>query len=198
MCCGFDTSPGIEIVATGTLATAVAHGGPRPRDISFDILRPALCAGGPQPSPSGCIRNGYAYKAGASVPIGRSCLYAECRDHAWQTVGRECFVELGIVKFKKNGVDIDERVGVPPAELASRLKESSGRYEVQGHADAAEKDPIPLSEHRARTVRDRLIRLGIAPDSLSIRGLGAAAPRLEPTPRYLDAFNARVELVPVR
>jgi outer membrane protein OmpA-like peptidoglycan-associated protein len=159
----------------------------------------ALCTRGPQPSPSGCIRNGYAYAPGASIPIGRSCLYAKCEDHAWRTVGQECFSDLGIVKFQKNGVVIDEKVGVAPTALASRLKTSGGgRFEIQGHADATEKDPVPLSKRRARAVRDRLIHLGIAPDSLSIRGLGAAAPRLEPTRRYLDAFNARVELVPVR
>ncbi len=66
------------------------------------------------------------------------------------------------------------------------------KWQVVGHADATERDPLALSLARARTVAAALVARGVAAASLHIDGYGAARPQdRRGTPAAL-AKNRRV------
>ena len=86
-------------------------------------------------------------------------------------------------------------------ELLSRivgvLLTSKGyRTDVYGHTDdiGTEEYNQKLSERRARTVRDYLVKAGIDPRIITAKGLGKSSPRVPGTDSKARATNRRVEL----
>jgi len=110
-------------------------------------------------------------------------------------------LELRLVEFE---YDVDRLT--PRAEEILQLnaemlqRDPSLRLEVQGFADSKGSDAynLRLSERRARTVRDRLVALGVAADRLTVRGYGEARPIASNDTEEGRARNRRVELVPTR
>ena len=72
--------------------------------------------------------------------------------------------------------------------------------EVQGHADstASAEHNQTLSEARARAVRDYLIRQGVAPERVAVKGYGETRPAASNDSVEGRALNRRVELQPDR
>lgn len=79
---------------------------------------------------------------------------------------------------------------------AATLKASETNIIVQGHTDSTGSDAInqPLSERRARQVRDFLIANGVAGSRLTSVGYGASRPAVPNDTEANRALNRRVQL----
>jgi outer membrane protein OmpA-like peptidoglycan-associated protein len=83
-------------------------------------------------------------------------------------------------------------------QIASLARAHPGLYlEVDGHTDNEGSDTYvqQLSEQRAATVRDALVRDGIPPNAIVIRGFGKTRPLLSNNTPAGRAGNRRVEIV---
>lgn len=71
------------------------------------------------------------------------------------------------------------------------------RVRIEGHTDAQGGDAInqPLSEARARRVRDELIARGIAPERLTAQGFGSTRPVADDATAEGRAQNRRIDFV---
>jgi outer membrane protein OmpA-like peptidoglycan-associated protein len=69
--------------------------------------------------------------------------------------------------------------------------------QLQGHTDIRASDAynLDLAARRARSVRNYLIRRGIAPERMTIRSFGERQLRTSGTTRLDHARNRRVELI---
>ena len=109
----------------------------------------------------------------------------------------------GPVAFGRFSAEIEPDMGVVLEKLAAELRGKRNKIEVRGHAtyeptpvDSPYKDPMALSHARARTTRDRLIKLGVDPRVIRISAAGPYEPILDQT--YSDprrAANRRVEIL---
>lgn len=84
------------------------------------------------------------------------------------------------------------------AKVAGILLAHPGlKLEVEGHTDSVGSDDYnqSLSERRAQTVRDYLVRQGLASDAISYRGFGEAQPVASNDDSSGRQQNRRVELV---
>jgi outer membrane protein OmpA-like peptidoglycan-associated protein len=84
------------------------------------------------------------------------------------------------------------------SQIASIMRTYPGLYlEVDGHTDNLRSDAYDqqLSEQRSATVRDVLVRDGIPPNAIVIRGFGKTRPLLSNDTPAGRAENRRVELV---
>jgi OmpA-OmpF porin, OOP family len=107
--------------------------------------------------------------------------------------------ELQVVYFDSDQAVIkDTRVLDDAAIILKANPSLTG--EVQGHADstASAEHNQTLSEARARAVRDYLIRQGVAPDRIAIKGYGETRPAASNDSLEGRALNRRVELQPGR
>lgn len=98
------------------------------------------------------------------------------------------------IRFAEASAALDPASEGPLDEVAAALRPCAGSIiAVTGHTDAQGEEAanIALSLDRARTVREALVRRGIARADLRARGLGSAAPveGLEPD----DPANRRIE-----
>lgn len=95
-----------------------------------------------------------------------------------------------IVKNPKGGeslalyFDFDDANLTPRSErqlqiVADILKESRGKLDIAGHTDdlGSEEYNLKLSERRAESVRNVLIKNGVAPEQITTKGLGKNEPR---------------------
>lgn len=95
-----------------------------------------------------------------------------------------------IVKNPKGGeslalyFDFDDANLTPRSErqlqiVADILKESKGKLDIAGHTDdlGTEEYNLKLSERRAESVRNVLIKNGVAPEQITTKGLGKNEPR---------------------
>ncbi|MCL2484668.1 MAG: autotransporter outer membrane beta-barrel domain-containing protein [Endomicrobia bacterium] len=85
-------------------------------------------------------------------------------------------------------------------DLADKIDKSGKNYEINGYTDRigdAEYNQA-LSEHRAKTVYDELIRFGVSPDKLIYKGFGFANPVNTDDTLEADAENRRVEIKAVQ
>jgi outer membrane protein OmpA-like peptidoglycan-associated protein len=81
-------------------------------------------------------------------------------------------------------------------KAAATLKGSETNIIVQGHTDSTGSDAInqPLSERRARQVRDFLVANGVAASRLTAVGYGASRPAVPNDTEANRALNRRVQL----
>ena len=95
-----------------------------------------------------------------------------------------------IVKNPKGGeslalyFDFDDANLTPRSErqlqiVADILRESKGKLDIAGHTDdlGTEEYNLKLSERRAESVRQVLIKFGVAPEQITTKGLGKNEPR---------------------
>lgn len=116
----------------------------------------------------------------------------------------EALLRSRTIRFEEASTRIDADSSEPIDEVAAALRPCLGSIiAVTGHTDASGPEPgnIALSQERAASVREELIRRGIPADGLRSRGLGSAKPveGLDPT----DSANRRIEFsviakVPIR
>lgn len=67
--------------------------------------------------------------------------------------------------------------------------------EVGGHTDSAGTDATnqPLSENRAKAVKDKLVTFGVRPETLQTRGYGSGKPRFDNNTDQGKFLNRRIE-----
>lgn len=95
-----------------------------------------------------------------------------------------------IVKNPKGGeslalyFDFNDAALTPRSErqlqiVADILRESKGKLDIAGHTDdvGTEEYNLKLSERRAESVKEVLIRFGVAPEQITTKGLGKNEPR---------------------
>lgn len=95
-----------------------------------------------------------------------------------------------IVKNPKGGeslalyFDFNDAALTPRSErqlqiVADILRESNGKLDIAGHTDdvGSEEYNLQLSQRRAESVREVLIRYGVAPEQITTKGLGKNEPR---------------------
>jgi outer membrane protein OmpA-like peptidoglycan-associated protein len=102
------------------------------------------------------------------------------------------------VHFALDKDNISPNSGKVLDRIAQVLKENpSIIIELQGHTDIRASDAynIDLAARRARSVRNYLIRRGIAPERMTIRSFGERQLRTGGTTRLDHARNRRVELI---
>ena len=80
--------------------------------------------------------------------------------------------------------DFDDANLTPRSErqlqiVADILRESKGKLDIAGHTDdlGTEEYNLKLSERRAESVRQVLIKFGVAPEQITTKGLGKNEPR---------------------
>jgi len=101
-----------------------------------------------------------------------------------------------LVTFELDSADLTADAQKNLAVFAQMMQDERlevARFVVEGYTDARGTDPhnVILSEARAKSVKDFLTGLGVAPERLSAIGFGKANPR---TANAFDAENRRVEL----
>jgi outer membrane protein OmpA-like peptidoglycan-associated protein len=77
---------------------------------------------------------------------------------------------------------------------------TSLKVEIGGHTDSIG-DPIKnieISVKRAKTVKNYLVKLGIAPERLIIQGYGSRNPIADNKTEDGRALNRRVEIIPLK
>ncbi|MFH1418828.1 MAG: flagellar motor protein MotB [Planctomycetota bacterium] len=109
----------------------------------------------------------------------------------------------GPIAFGRFSEKIEPTADALLQQLARELRGKNNKLEVRGHATheplppgSEFKDPLDLGYARARTVRDRLVELGIDPRAIRVSSAGSYEPILRQT--YDDgrrAANRRVEIV---
>lgn len=109
----------------------------------------------------------------------------------------------GPIAFGRFSADIEPAADALLQKLTVELRGKHNKIEIRGHAT---KEPLPIESEfadsidlgyaRARSVRDRLVELGIAPEAIRVSTAGPFEPLLRQT--YSDsrrAANRRVEIV---
>jgi outer membrane protein OmpA-like peptidoglycan-associated protein len=93
-------------------------------------------------------------------------------------------------------VIMPESTGDLAAAIATALRTPYPDIGVVGHADATGTDAInlPLSLHRAETVRDKLVAAGVPAAAIEISYHGANNPRVPTPPGVPEPKNRRVEV----
>ena len=103
----------------------------------------------------------------------------------------------GTILFNTNTADLDARSEPLVAEIADVLIRNPDiqRVEIRGHTDAVGTPDynLDLSQRRAETIKDRLQRLGVAPERLYAKGFGATKPIAPNISEKTRAKNRRVE-----
>ncbi len=118
------------------------------------------------------------------------------RDGLEMTIG-------GPIAFGRFSEKIEPTTDELLQQLAQELRGKTNKLEIRGHATreplppgSGFKDPLDLAYARARSVRDRLVGLGIDPRAIRVSSAGSFEPILRQT--YDDdrrAANRRVEIV---
>jgi outer membrane protein OmpA-like peptidoglycan-associated protein len=108
-----------------------------------------------------------------------------------------------VVKGVNFAFDSSKLTGAGEAVLdqaAPAIKKSNVKYEVGGHTDARGTDKYnqALSERRANTVYQGLVKRGVPANQLSARGYGESKPVATNNTDAGRAENRRVEINPVK
>ena len=131
----------------------------------------------------------------ASVPDAARALGEAPEAEQCQTAFNT-LLEGRVVNFETGSAQIAEESCVLLAGLADIAKRCVDyRVEVRGHTDA-QGDAVAnqaLSERRAQSVADYLVRAEVAPDQLGITGLGETEPLDTSGSEEGDARNRRIE-----
>ncbi len=107
-----------------------------------------------------------------------------------------------IINFETNKFDI-------PNDRLAALKKGAGFIkrlpadvvlEVGGHTDSVGTDASnqPLSENRAKAVKDKLVTFGVRPEALQTRGYGSAKPAFDNNTEEGKFLNRRIQYLIVR
>ena len=106
------------------------------------------------------------------------------------------YVLNGIIDFNKSQIRADS---MPVIEEAAAKLNAQGNLAVlvEGHSDAKGSPEYnqKLSVRRADSVRDALVRLGVAPGRIVVVGKGSSEPIADSSTREGRARNRRVVLV---
>jgi outer membrane protein OmpA-like peptidoglycan-associated protein len=108
-------------------------------------------------------------------------------------------------KIVSNGIRFDvneatlrpESMGVINGIFNLMEKHPELKFSIEGHTDSDgdNESNLLLSEERAKTVKAKLVEMGISPDRLSIKGFGENIPVSDNTTPEGKANNRRVEFV---
>lgn len=107
------------------------------------------------------------------------------------------FVTTGI-KFDVNKSTIKpESMGTINYVVKMMVDHPELKFSVEGHTDSDgdENKNFALSESRAKSIREKMIELGVAPDRLTTKGLGESKPMAGNDTPEGKAQNRRVEFV---
>jgi chemotaxis protein MotB len=109
----------------------------------------------------------------------------------------------GPIAFGRFSAEIEPTADALLQKLAVELRGKQNKIEIRGHTtkeplpiESEYDDPVDLAYARARTVRDRLVELGIVPEAIRVSSAGPYEPLLRQS--YSDkrrAANRRVEIV---
>ena len=105
-------------------------------------------------------------------------------------------IHMDLITFASDSADLNPHARIVLKHIASQLKAAADfRIEVIGHTDntASAAHNQRLSQARARSVADELIRLGIAGDRLTVTGRGEYDPITPNTTEEGKRKNRRIE-----
>ncbi len=111
---------------------------------------------------------------------------------------RGLVITMGDVLFDTGKYDLRPPTREMLAKLTGILVAHSGlRLEVEGHTDSTGSDELnqKLSEQRAETVREYLVKQGLDGAAISAKGFGKTVPVAENTTAAGRQKNRRVELI---
>jgi len=159
----------------------------------------ARCKQVPPPPPDKCVN----IKAGAYDTAEK------CANEALDRLPPEFSVDdllramnLYIIQFASGRFDIPPRNLTFLERAAGYMKKlpSSVVVEVGGHTDSAGNDNSnqTLSDNRAKAVREALIRFGIRPEMLTVRGYGESQPKATNETEDGKFQNRRIEYKAVK
>jgi outer membrane protein OmpA-like peptidoglycan-associated protein len=102
----------------------------------------------------------------------------------------------GLIRFEPDGTGLTPESSAPLQRVVTELLRDDGiKVLVKAFADAGEREPLVLSNARAKAVADRLTAAGVSSTRVAARGCGAARPLwADETPDH-RAANRRVEIV---
>ena len=106
-------------------------------------------------------------------------------------------IQLRGVTFESNSATLTQSsLGILNDAAATLKRNSDLRVEAQGHTDSQGPDSynLALSQRRAETVRDYLIREGVSADTLTAKGYGESQPVADNSTAAGRAENRRVVL----
>ena len=106
------------------------------------------------------------------------------------------YVKENPIIFKRGSNNITKKSAKTISSVVEALKEFPNiKIEVAGHTDAigAKKLNQSISYQRAKSVRDRLIKLGIEKSRIKARGYGESIPLVKNSPKGYSKVNRRVE-----
>ena len=111
-------------------------------------------------------------------------------------------MNLYIIQFASGKYDIPDRNMQFLKKAAGYMKKlpPTVQVEVGGHTDTTSTDAInqPLSENRAKAVRDALIKFEISPDMLTEKGYGSKKPKAANDTEDGKFQNRRIEYTAVK
>ena len=118
-----------------------------------------------------------------SKPENAESSYFESADFNWlpgEAQPVETFADRVVIRFPFNSVqkDVDPRIDTYLNELAARIIKTGEKVTLTGHTDniGGETSNITLSERRAKTIRDILIRKGVERTQITTVGKGESEP----------------------
>ncbi len=106
--------------------------------------------------------------------------------------------ELTGVTFKQGSAElVPSSLKTLDAAIAGLKRNPKAKVEVQGHTSSEGSEELnqQLSEDRANSVRDYMIRKGIAESRLTARGYGPSQPKADNSTEAGRKANRRIELV---
>lgn len=109
------------------------------------------------------------------------------------------FITHGILFDVNRSTIKDESMGTLNEIVKMMNQYSDLKFEINGHTDSDGKPEsnLKLSEERAKSVKQKLVQLGIAEDRLSTKGFGATKPIDSNDTAEGKANNRRVEFIKI-
>ena len=141
----------------------------------------------------------------AATMLLTGCAAFDEDDYPRERVAQEIDYEFpDEVFFAFNSADLSPHAERALADLAGDIRASHPRWTVaiEGHTDTVGSQDynVPLSQDRARAVADTLVRDGVNPDRILVRGLGERRLAVPTGDNVPDRRNRRVvvRLIPPR
>ena len=137
-----------------------------------------------------------SHRVAAPVPIDA----APARQTVIVTSTDECGLVVDMVYFPERSVTISSTSSAVLDQTADmfRCLQNEGKqitWEVRGHTDATEPDPLARSDARAHEIAAALVGRGVAAATLVPRGYGAAQPLDRRSTPEAHAKNRRVDFL---